>query len=60
MKNSTFFIKLILIIIAVLIGFMYIMPTLDTISEVQDDILTYQNEINNVDQVNARLAVLVA
>lgn len=60
MKNSTFFIKLTLVVIAVLIGIMYIKPTLDSISEVQDDILTYQNEINNVGQVNARLASLVS
>lgn len=60
MKNSTFFIQLGLVVIAIAIGVTYIKPTLDTISGVQDEILTYQNEINNVAQVNARLNSLVS
>lgn len=58
MKNSSVIVKLAMIAIAVAVFFTYVLPTLRTISEVQDNIALYNRETEKVSAVNSQLASL--
>lgn len=53
-------IRLVMIVVAIAIGFLYIRPTLETIGANQDEIQSYQVEIIKISEVNTQLASLVA
>ncbi len=54
-----FFTQIILIIFSGLLGFVYIKPTFDDVTETQDKIVQYQQEISKVSSVNAKLDQLL-
>ena len=54
------FAQIIIILLAIGIAFFFIQPRFDEISSIQDDIVLYQEQIDNVSEVNENLAALVS
>jgi hypothetical protein len=57
---NSFFTQIVMLVLSVGMLFFYVRPTFGEIGTVQDSILQYQEELGRVNEVNARLASLVA
>jgi uncharacterized protein YoxC len=60
MKANGIFAQIAIIIVAVAIVVSYVHPTMQSISETQEDTITYELERQKVNAVNAQLAELMS
>lgn len=60
MNNSSNVIKLLSIVVSIVLIVVFILPKFDDIRALQDDIALYNEQANNIAQINAQLQSLVA